>query len=317
MHAAVLRVCGEPPRTENWPEPEPADDHVLVRVTAAPVVPLDLLCASGTSYFGAPAVPYVPGVQGVGTTPEGRRVWFTTDAGIHPGDGSYAEVCAVPRGRMLELPDGVEDSLAAALGLSGVAAVGALRRGEVAAGETVAVLGANGIVGQVAVQMARVMGAGRVVAVVRSASAAERLTDLDADAVVRVDGMTLDEMTAAISSAAGGGIDVVVDPVWGTVGQAAYAALRPAGRQVNLGDSAGPEITVSSASLRSRWVELRGYTNLSQTWEQQCAALLAVLEQARAGRIRLQYDTLPLADAEQGWRVASEPGRSTRVVLRP
>lgn len=317
MRAAVLRVCGEPPRTEDWPEPVAAEGQVMVRVTAAPIVPVDLLCAGGTSYFGTPAVPYVPGVQGVGTTPDGRRVWFTTDAGISPGDGSYAEACAVASDRVLELPEGIDDSLVAALGLSAVAAVGALDRGDITEGETVVVLGANGIVGQVAVQMARVMGAGRVVAVVRRPAAAQRIRDLDTDAVVDVDGLTLEEMTAAIVAAGDGGVDVVVDPVWGVVGQAAFAALRPAGRQVNLGDSAGPEISVSSASLRSRWVELRGYTNLSQTWDQQCASLVAVIEQARAGRMPLQFDTLPLADAERGWRLQADTGQSTRVVLQP
>ena len=73
----------------------------LVRVTAAPLVPLDLLCASGTSYFGPPAVPYVPGVQGVGMVEQsdsleaGTRVWFATSAGMTPGDGSLAELVAV------------------------------------------------------------------------------------------------------------------------------------------------------------------------------------------------------------------------------
>ena len=74
----------------------------MVAVTVAPVVPLDLLCASGTSYFGEPALPYVPGVQGVGrvvrspSLEAGTRVWFATSAGMAPGDGSLAETCAVP-----------------------------------------------------------------------------------------------------------------------------------------------------------------------------------------------------------------------------
>src|SRR3712207_7442433 len=84
------------------PGPVPATGRTLVRVTAAPVVPLDLLCASGTSYLGRPAVPYVPGVQGVGVVersdalPAGARVWFATSAGMAPGDGALAERCAVP-----------------------------------------------------------------------------------------------------------------------------------------------------------------------------------------------------------------------------
>src|SRR4249919_3523285 len=88
MKAAVLTAHGEPPTYAEHPGPTAKDGHVLVRVTASPVVPLDLLCASGTSYFGAPALPYVPGVQGVGVVRGGpaelvgRRMWFPTTAGM-------------------------------------------------------------------------------------------------------------------------------------------------------------------------------------------------------------------------------------------
>ncbi|NEA28889.1 zinc-binding alcohol dehydrogenase family protein, partial [Actinomadura bangladeshensis] len=135
--------------------PVPGGGEVLVDVLAAPITPLDLLCASGTSYFGTPATPYVPGVQGVGTS-GGRTVWFPSPAGMAPGDGSMAEVAAVPEAALVELPDGVDPVRLAALGLSAVAAHMALTWcGELAAGEQVIVLGAGGVVGQAAVQLAR------------------------------------------------------------------------------------------------------------------------------------------------------------------
>src|SRR6478736_2646483 len=101
MKAAVLHRHGGPPAYEDHPDPAPSHDQSLVRVTAAPIVPLDLLCASGASYFGPPELPYIPGVQGVGaivespTLPAGSRVWFATSAGMSPGDGSMAGLCAV------------------------------------------------------------------------------------------------------------------------------------------------------------------------------------------------------------------------------
>ena len=85
MRAAVLTAHGEPPTYAEHPDPTASDGQVLVRVTASPVVPLDLLCASGTSYFGAPALPYVPGVQGVGFTDAGQRVWVSSSAGMSAG----------------------------------------------------------------------------------------------------------------------------------------------------------------------------------------------------------------------------------------
>ncbi|MGA8247426.1 MAG: hypothetical protein WB797_11010, partial [Nocardioides sp.] len=128
MRAAVLHTPGSPPRYDEHPAPMAAAGSTLVRVTAAPVVPLDLLCASGTSYFGVPATPYVPGGQGVGVVEEssafamGARVWFFTPAGMRPGDGSLAELCLVPDADVVPLEASVSDELAAALGLSGVAA---------------------------------------------------------------------------------------------------------------------------------------------------------------------------------------------------
>ena len=74
MRAAVLHTLSQPPSCTDRPDPVAAPGQSLVRVTAAPVVPLDLLCASGTSYFGRPVVPYVPGVQGVGVVEPSESV---------------------------------------------------------------------------------------------------------------------------------------------------------------------------------------------------------------------------------------------------
>ena len=152
-----------------------------MRVTAAPVVPLDLLCASGTSYFGRPRTPYVPGVQGVGVVERseslaaGSRVWFATSAGMAPGDGSLAELCSVADVDVVPLEADVSDPVAAAIGLSGVAAWMALSwRGALQPGETVLVLGGGGAVGQAGIGAARALGAGRIVAVARSEEAQRR-----------------------------------------------------------------------------------------------------------------------------------------------
>src|SRR4051794_24329185 len=151
MRAAVLPPAGSPPSYAEYPAPPAARGSTLVRVTAAPVVPLDLLCASGTSYFGVPATPYVPGGQGggiVGASESyamGSRVWLYTPAGMRPGDGSLAELCLVPDDDVVPVQASVSDELAAALGLSGVAAWMALSwRGRLQPGERVLVLGGGG-----------------------------------------------------------------------------------------------------------------------------------------------------------------------------
>ena len=195
MRAAVLHTPGEPPRLAEHPDPTAGAGRTLVRVTAAPLVPLDLLCASGTSYFGRPAVPYVPGVQGVGVVETstalaaGTRVWFATSAGMAPGDGSHAERCAVPDDDLVPLDTAVPDPLVAALGLSAVAAWMSLTwRARLAPGERVVVLGGGGAVGQVGIGAAQALGAGRVVAVARSEGALDRARAAGADAVVPLAG---------------------------------------------------------------------------------------------------------------------------------
>jgi NADPH:quinone reductase-like Zn-dependent oxidoreductase len=322
VRAAVLTTPGAPPEFGAHPEPEPGEGQTLVRVTAAPVVPLDLLCASGTSYFGRPATPYVPGVQGVGVVERsaahapGSRVWFATSAGMAPGDGSLGELCAVPDADVVPLTADVPDELAAALGLSAVAAWMSLTwRGRLQAGERVLVLGAGGAVGQVAVGAAKLLGAARVVAVCRPGASEERARAAGADEVVPLSD-DADDLTARLTAAAEGAVDVVVDPVFGTAATAASRVLAPFGRLVNLGGASGDEARFSSSVLRGRSAEVLGYTNNALTPEQRAEALTAVLGHAERGALSLDHLVLPLAEAARGWALTAEGG-GRRVVLVP
>jgi NADPH:quinone reductase len=310
--AAVLTAHGAAPAVADRDHPAAAAGQVLIDVVAAPITPLDLICASGTSYFGRPALPYVPGVQGVGVVagpggpyPAGTPVWFATDAGMRPGDGSMATRAAVPAADVVPIPAGVDPVLAAALGLSAVAAWMALtHRGELRPGETVLVLGAGGVVGQVGVQAARLLGADRVVAAARSGDARARARDLGADAAVALDGIE-----------AAGPVDLVLDPLFGPPAEAAVRALAPHGRLVNLGSSAGPTATFDSATVRSRSLRVLGYTNNELTPEQRAGALTAVLGHAAAGRLTARHERVPFADAAAGWERQAAGGAGGRIVL--
>jgi NADPH:quinone reductase-like Zn-dependent oxidoreductase len=323
VRAAVLHTPGSPPSYGEHPAPEAAAGRTLVRVTAAPVVPLDLLCASGTSYLGRPAVPYVPGVQGVGVVersdalPAGTRVWFATSAGMAPGDGALAERCAVPDADVLPVTADLPDAEVAALGLSAVAAWMALTwRGRFTAGERVLVLGGGGAVGQVAVGAARLLGAARVVAVCRSAAAADRARAAGAEDVVTAGG-DVDGLTERLRAAVGGAVDVVVDPVFGAAASAAARVLAPGGRLVNLGSAAGDEAAFSSTVLRSRSAEVLGYTNNALTPDQRAGALAAVLGHAAQGRLGVAHEVLPLAAVERAWRRQATGDAGVRFVLTP
>ncbi|GII24000.1 quinone oxidoreductase family protein [Planosporangium mesophilum] len=317
MRAAVIHHCGQPPVVGDRESPRPGDGQVRVAVAAAPITPLDVLCWTGSSYFGAPAVPYVPGVQGVGRLDDGTPVWFSTAAGMRPGDGSMAEYCVVPAPDVVALPADVDHTLVAALGLSAVAAWQALTwRGELRSGEQVLVLGAGGVVGQVALQAARLHGARRVVAACRSTAGQERARRLGADAVVALtDADDVDSLAGRLLDACDGPVDVVLDPLFGVPAAAALRTLGPHGRLVNLGSSAGEHSPFDSATLRSRSLRILGYTNNELSSEQREHALRVVADHAAAGRLVVEYETVPLAEADTAWSRQAQGRATSRLVL--
>jgi NADPH2:quinone reductase len=319
--AAVIHAPGEAPRAEEAPEPVAAPGEVLIAVTAAPITPLDRLCASGTSYFGRPAVPYVPGVQGVGVVERGvgrilpgTAVWFATSAGMAPGDGSMRARATAAEQDVVPLPDGADPVLVAALGLSAVAAEMALTwRGGLAPGEHVLVLGAGGIVGQAAVQLARAAGAGRVVAAARSQAARDRALRLGADAVAALpDGPAeVNALADDLRAACGEPVDLVLDPVFGVAAAAALRVLRPGGRLVNLGSAAAETAPLESATLRSRSLQVSGYTNNELTVDQRHAAVTRVAELVAGGRLTVEHATAALSAVADVWTATA------RTVLVP
>jgi NADPH:quinone reductase-like Zn-dependent oxidoreductase len=320
MRAVELQTPGEPPAVVDRPEPTPAPGESLVRVTAAPITPLDLLCASGRSYFGVPQTPYVPGVQGVGTV-DGRAVWFPMSAGMAPGDGSMAEAAVVPEEDLVTLPDGVVPTEVAALGLSAIAAYMALTwRGELAEGETVLVLGAGGVVGQAAIQLARLHGATRVVGAARSHAGQQRAVAAGADEVVELDSDApehVDELAARMGAAADGPVDLVLDPLFGVPAAAALKCLRPGGRLVNLGGSADERCPLDSSTIRSRSLRLLGYTNNALTREQKAGAMTTVAGHSAAGRLTVAHEVVPLEEAPLAWQRQASGDTAGRLVLVP
>lgn len=306
MRAALIREAGQAPElVTDHDEPE---GELVVRVTAAPLNPVDLSIASGRFYAGPPNAPYVPGVEGVGRSETGARYWFETGAG-YLGDGSMAERARVELSRAIELPDGVEDAVAGCLGVAGIAAwVPLAHRANVQAGETVLVLGATGVVGEIGVQAAKLLGAGRVVAAGRDA---ERLAQLDADATVQLPA-TADEL----QEAAGGPIDVVLDPLWGEHAPVATQAMNVNGRLVMLGQSAGQEATFDAGVVRGKALRILGHANAATPPEVKEAAFTAMCEHAAAGRLSVDYEEIPLDRVAEAWeRQASSP--HTKLILVP
>lgn len=359
ISVAVLNTCGQAPVIVRRPAPVAAEGSLTIEVAAVPITPLDLLCASGQSYFGTPRTPYVPGVQGVGRLADGTLVWFATAAGMRPGDGSMASSVTVTAEDVVRLPTDapLDPHLIAALGLSAVAAYAALHRagglagnlasdlaggrgpglaggsggglgggsgdgsgggleGDSGGGEQVVVLGAGGVVGQAAVQLAKLGGARRVIAVARSQHSLGRAAELGADAIVPLlAGDTVDDLATRLRAAADGPVDLVVDPVFGVPAAAALRVLRPGGRLVNLGSAAGATAPIDSATLRGGSLQVIGYTNNALSAAERAAILTTIAGHAAAGRLTVDHEVTPFEDVTSAWERQATGQAKGRIVL--
>lgn len=306
MRAALIREIGSAPElVADHDEPQ---GDIVVDITAAPLNPVDLSIAAGRFYAGPPNPPYVPGVEGVGHTGDGARLWFETGAGF-AGDGAMAERAAVRPELAVELPDGVDDAVAGCLGVAGIAAwVPLANRACVEEGETVLVLGATGLVGQIGVQAARILGAGRVIAAGRDA---ERLAQVDADAHVQ-----LPATADTLRDAAAGGIDVVLDPLWGEHTAPVTEAMNANGRLVVLGQAAGQQSTLDAGIVRGKALQVLGHANGMTPLEVKHAAYRAMCDHAAAGRLTVEYEELPLDDVAAAWE-RQEASPHVKLILVP
>lgn len=310
MKAAVLTELGSPPRFTEFAEPQGDEEHVIVDVTAAGVNHVDLAKASGTFYTGPPPLPSVVGSDGVGRTPEGRRVYF--DACVPPF-GAWAERVLVRRADLLAPAEGLDDVTAAALGNAGLAAwLGLTWRARLQPGETVLVLGANGALGSVAVQAAKILGAARVVAAGRDPQRLQRLRERGADATVTL--TAGDDLAAAFREAAGGGVDVIIDPLWGAPALAAMRAAAHGARHVQLGQLAGTTLQLPAPTVRSAALDIRGFAVFHAPADVRRRAYRELTEHAARGAISIDATRIPLTDVATAWQ-RQHDGPHTKLVL--
>src|SRR5260221_2126560 len=253
MRAAVVEQIGEAPAVREVDAPIRGDGQALVQVTAAALNPIDITISTGVFYGGSPDVPYVMGREAVGRVVEdeqlepGTQIWFQPAAG-----GAFAEYAVANEQQAIVLPEGADHGLAAALGIAGLTGWLAVEwRGHLREGERVLVLGATGVVGLVALQAARILGAGRIVAAGRDPEALEATRELGAHATVTL-GPDPVELARQFEEAAGGKLDLTIDPLWGVPAQAAVEAAAYSGRLVQVGQSAGAEATLRSGAVRGK-----------------------------------------------------------------
>ena len=245
MNAAVVHAFDAPPRYTWFAEPIAEEGEVLVDVIAAGFHPIVKALASGAHYGSTGALPFIPGIDGVGRQQDGTQIYF----GISRSPfGTFSER-ALAAGRMcIPLPEGLDAVTVAGIANPGMSSWVALtRRAKIAAGENVLILGATGVAGQLAVQIAKHLGAQRIVAAGRNQEVLETAKDLGADSIIPLN----QEHSSLVSSIrrewTEARIDVVLDYLWGHPAEAVLEAMLQKGlkhtasrvRFVQVGESAG------------------------------------------------------------------------------
>jgi len=309
MKAAVLHQIGRLPRCEEFPEPVATENEALVQVRAAALKPLDKQMVSGSHYAAYREFPVVCGTDGVGLLDDRTRVFF---GGSRPPYGTMAQRTVVHRARCFPLPDGIPDDVAAAVVNPGLSAWSSLAwRAQLAPGETVLLLGATGVTGKLATQTAKLLGAGRVIAAGRNPQILETLRELGADATIRIGGSREELTDAFVRESKVSPFNVILDYLWGAPTEALLAAiarkdLQPSETRVRLvevGESAGPTISLHGGTLRSSRLEILGAGTGSapsspEVWKE---ALAKLLENVMKGTLRIDTVRIPLADVEDAW----------------
>jgi NADPH2:quinone reductase len=321
MKAAVLHTLGQSPRYEDFADPHAIEGEVMLRITAASLKNIDRMMANGSHYDRLPELPCVCGIDGVGLLDDGTRVYC---GGARPPYGMMAERAVVSRARCLPIPQQVDDVTAAALPNPALSAWLSLTwRAQLEPGEAVLILGATGVAGQLAVQIAKHLGADRIVAAGRNPRVLATLRDLGADATIALDQPDQELTAAFIREAHPRRFDVVLDYLWGhptevlletlTRHDVKNAASRT--RLVEIGEMAGPTLTLSAAALRSSGLELYGSGGGSVPHQAIFDAFPKVWALAIGGQLRIKTERVPLADIENAWQRRDLDGR--RLVMIP
>jgi NADPH:quinone reductase-like Zn-dependent oxidoreductase len=316
MKAAIVTELGKAPIYADFADPFSAGGEALIEVAAAPLSHVTRYRASGTHYSSAGSLPFVVGLDGVGRH-GGERVYF-----IQPRTpfGSMAQRTVVPASHLVPLPDDIDDATAAAIAIPAMSSWAALTvRTQMTPGQIVLVNGATGISGRLAVQIAKLFGAGKVIATGRNAAMLQALSSLGADVTISLqqDDAALDE---AFTGHFSDGVDIVLDYLWGASAERLLAAAartsknaRPI-RFIQIGASGGANISLGATVIRSSGLELIGCGMGSIAFDRILGTIAEVLKATVPHALKIDAKVLPLAKIEANWAIDTTATRTVFVL---
>jgi NADPH:quinone reductase-like Zn-dependent oxidoreductase len=318
MNAAVVTSFSEPPHYLPFDVPQPrTGDEVLVDVLAAGLHPRVRSGAAGAHYTSTGTLPLIPGIDAVGQRPDGKRIYFVAD---DDALGTMADRAVADVRRAIELPDTVDVAKVAAAMNPAMSSWVALRlRVPIEPGQSVLVLGVTGNAGAMAVEVAKRLGAGRVVGAGRDLDRLSAVAAVGADDVVPL--TADDEATGTALAAAAAQVDVVLDYLWGKPAQRAIMALLTARSDrshamnwIQIGSVAGPTIELPSVALRSANLRVLGNGQGAVSERAYLAELPSLVAEIDSGAIAVKANPVPLADVEAAWTRTGLPGERTVLV---
>jgi NADPH2:quinone reductase len=292
MRAAVISGNGVAPVLQDFPEPTARVGSVLIDVDTAGLGGWDVLGAYrlGVEY------PCVIRGEGVGRAEDGRRVYFG-ERSIAPW-GAWAEKTLVPAAEVWDVPDDIDDRTAITMGIAGTGILVPLEAANIQPGESVLILGATGVLGQIGLQLARSLGAGRIVAAARNPAALDRLVERGlADAGVALGG---ENDTEPLKAASGGdGFDIVLDLVFGKPFLSAVKATKWGARLITIGTGAGRVVELNIGDLLFRTLTCIG-TGQRPPADRE-AIWRRLLAMQKAQKLIIDYVDYDFADAAAAW----------------
>ena len=317
MNAAVVTAAGKSPVFAEFDEPAPTPGTEVITVSASALSQFSKSRSSGTHYSAEGAFPAVAGTDGVGRTEDGRRVYFVLPEAPY---GALAEKCLVRASQCIEIPESLDEVTAAAIANPGMSAWAALvERAGLQPGETVLVNGATGSAGRLAVQLAKYLGAGKVIATGRNESELQELLSVGADVIIPFTLGTLHPLGAqhydqALKETFTKGIDVVIDYLWGESAKTVIVAIAKTledatpVRFVHVGGaSREEEIALPGAALRSSAIQLMGSGIKSVPFAKLLGAIKNVFDAARVAKLQIATKTMLLSEIEEAWKAPGKP----------
>ncbi len=315
MNAAVVTSFRESPHYQQFDVPQPrTEDEILVDVLAVGLHPRVRSAAAGRHYTSTGTLPMIPGVDAVGRRPDGELIYFVTDDDVI---GTMADKAVADVRRAIALPGDADiEKVAAAMNPAMSSWVALRRRVPVKPGQSVLVLGATGNAGTMAVQVAKRLGAGRVVGAGRDSGRLSALAAVGADEVVQLTGDA--DATGKALAAAAAEVDIVLDYLWGTPAQHAMLALLTARSDrsraldwVQIGSLAGPAIELPSVLLRSANLRLQGVGQGAVPPGDYLAELSCLVDEINSGAIVVKANAVPLAEVAAAWTRPDVRGERT------